>query len=166
MREKDLDEAEYKEIAAQVMEISERHGVLCILHSFVKVAIQLKAQAVHLPLTLLNNMSEEEKSKFLYIGASCHSVSDALSAQKLGCTYITAGHVFSTDCKKGVPPRGLGFLSEVCRNVEIPVYAIGGISKNNISEVCGAGARGGCVMSGFMQCENAAEYTEALKNEL
>ena len=73
-----------------------------------------------------------------------------MEAEKLGCTYITAGHVFATDCKKGLPPRGLSFLKEVCYSVTIPVYAIGGIDENNMEAVRQAGAAGGCMMSGFM----------------
>ncbi len=45
----------------------------------------------------------------------------------MGASYLTAGHIYATDCKRGLPPRGLGFLKEVCREVSIPVYGIGGI---------------------------------------
>ena len=43
---------------------------------------------------------------------------------------MTAGHIYATDCKQGLPPRGLDFLEEVCRAVDIPVWAIGGIGKD------------------------------------
>jgi thiamine-phosphate pyrophosphorylase len=91
------------------------------------------------------------------IGVSCHSVEDSLEAKALGAGYITAGHVFATDCKKGLPPRGLDFLREVCQSVDIPVYAIGGISPENFSQVMEAGASGACVMSGFMKSAQPKE---------
>lgn len=72
----------------------------------------------------------------------------------LGATYITAGHIFATDCKKGVPPRGLDFLSSVCSFVNIPVYAIGGISPVNAQKAIDAGAEGVCIMSGLMTCKS------------
>lgn len=74
-------------------------------------------------------------------------------AVALGADYLTAGHIYQTDCKKGVPPRGLSFLREVCREIEVPVYAIGGIGlcKAQIEEVMAAGAKGACIMSGMMQ---------------
>ena len=50
-----------------------------------------------------------------------------MEAERLGATYVTAGHIFTTDCKKGLPPRGLDFLKNVCDAVTIPVYGIGGI---------------------------------------
>ena len=158
LREKDLSTEEYKKLAIQVMEICKRHDVRCILHNFVDVALQIRADAIHLPLHILQNTTEEERSQFRVIGASCHSVLDAQNARELGCTYITAGHIFETDCKKGLPGRGLVFLKNVCDSVSIPVYAIGGIHDGNIAAVRGAGAKGACIMSGLMQCEDVKEY--------
>ena len=61
---------------------------------------------------------------------------------------MSAGHIFATDCKKDLPPRGLEFLKEVCNSVTIPVYAIGGIKLSDVQmdEI----TKGGCIMSGMM----------------
>ena len=163
LREKDLNPEDYKELAAAVMEICEQHGVKCILHSFPDVAISLQADAIHLPLHLLRAMSQEQKAQFTDLGASCHSVEDALEAQALGCTYITAGHVFETDCKKGLPGKGLDFLRNVCAAVEIPVYGIGGIASDNIALVRNAGASGACLMSSLMVTEDVAGLLKAME---
>ena len=157
LREKDLSEKEYEQLARQVMQICQKHGTQCILHSFSNVAIALGAEAVHMPLPLLQKMTPQEKSHFQIIGASCHSLEEAKEAQDLGCTYITAGHIFLTDCKKGLPGRGLPFLEEICKAVRIPVYAIGGISSQNIESVRKTGAAGACIMSGFMRCKTVEE---------
>lgn len=63
----------------------------------------------------------------------------------------TLGHIFATQCKPGLPPRGLALLKEVCTHSPIPVYAIGGITLANLPQVLEAGAAGGCMMSGFMK---------------
>lgn len=157
LREKDLSEKEYGQLARQVMQICQKHGTQCILHSFSNVAIALGAVAVHMPLPLLQKMTPQEKSHFQIIGASCHSLEEAKEAQDLGCTYITAGHIFLTDCKKGLPGRGLSFLEEICKAVRIPVYAIGGISSQNMESVRKTGAAGACIMSGFMRCKTVEE---------
>lgn len=157
LREKDLSEKEYEQLARQVMQICQKHGTQCILHSFSNVAIALGAVAVHMPLPLLQKMTPQEKSHFQIIGASCHSLEEAKEARDLGCTYITAGHIFLTDCKKGLPGRGLPFLEEICKTVRIPVYAIGGISSQNIESVRKTGAAGACIMSGFMRCKTVEE---------
>ena len=163
LREKDINEEEYKKLAEKVWNLCEKYDVPCMLHSFIDVAIELGAESIHLPLHLLRGMEKEKKEKFRNIGASCHSVEEAREAERLGCTYITAGHVFVTDCKKGLAPRGLEFLQSVVESVSIPVYAIGGISSGNIDSVRKTGAKGACVMSGLMQCEDVEEQMKTLE---
>ena len=158
LREKDLAPEEYRKLARDVQSICEKAGVPCILHSFTGVAEELEADALHLPLPLLRKLPGEDRGRFRQLGASCHSVADAREAQSLGCTYITAGHIFDTDCKRGLPGRGLDFLREVCGAVTIPVYAIGGIEPKRMAEIFAAGAAGACVMSGPMVCGDVGTY--------
>jgi len=165
LREKDMTQEKYKELAAAVMGICGQYGVKCILHSFPDVALCLQVDAIHLPLPLLRSMSKEQRARFKILGASCHSVEDALEAQALGCTYITAGHVFETDCKKGLPGRGVDFLRNVCATVDIPVYGIGGIDVENLHLVRDAGARGACLMSSLMISENVAELIRGMEGQ-
>lgn len=164
LREKDLPEAKYLTLAAQTLSICRRYNVTCILHSFTDAAVTLGADAIHMPLPLLRGMSIAQKQPFSVIGASCHSIADALEAQRLGCTYITAGHIFATDCKKGLPEKGLEFLKDICEAIRIPVYAIGGISSSNIAAVRSSGAAGACIMSGLMQCATPALYLNTLNS--
>lgn len=163
LREKDLPEAEYEALAQKVLAICREERVLCVLHSFADTAIRLQTDAIHLPLSILRTMPAEKKAYFSQIGVSCHSAEEAKEAERLGCTYVTAGHIFATDCKKGLPGRGLDFLEKVCKSVAVPVYAIGGIDKHNILAVCAVGAAGACVMSGLMRCADAGQYMEDLK---
>ena len=153
LREKDLSEREYSDLAKKFTEICEKHKVEAILHTYVDTAIKLGVRSIHLPLPVFKDLSGEKKNFFRKIGVSCHSVEDALEAEKLGASYITFGHVFATDCKKGLLPRGIDALKNVCKAVKIPVYAIGGVDKKNIASVIEAGAAGACIMSGFMKGE-------------
>ena len=158
LREKDLTPEEYRKLAREVQSICKKAGVPCILHSFTGVAEELEADALHLPLPLLRKLPGEDRGRFRQLGASCHSISEAREAMEMGCTYITAGHIFETDCKRGLPGRGLEFLREVCRAVTIPVYAIGGIEPKRMAESFAAGAAGACVMSGPMVCGDVGTY--------
>ena len=151
LREKDLEESEYEKLAVQVKKICESYGVECILHYFYNTAIKLGCRSFHAPLHILEQMNEYQKKNFDKIGASCHSTEELKKAEQFGCTYVFAGHIFATDCKKGVEPRGIEFLKKMCDSTSIKVYAIGGINKNNINEVLSAGADGYCIMSGFMK---------------
>lgn len=163
LREKDLPEEEYAVLAKKILHICENWQVPCILHSFFKTAETLQVRRLHMPLSGLRAMTEQERKGFEMLGTSVHSVEEAKEAQELGCSYLFAGHIFATDCKKDLPPRGLAFLQEVCLQVQIPVYAIGGINDSNFPLVKQAGAKGACVMSGLMQCEHPENYMEALR---
>lgn len=158
LREKDLSETDYAKLAEKVIKICNRYNTPCILHTYIHTAKMLECRLLHLPLHILRTLSDEEKAGFTALGASCHSAEEAVEAEKRGCTYITAGHVFDTDCKRGVPGRGTEFLKMVCESVAIPVYAIGGIDCNNIAEVRKCGAAGACIMSGAMMCDDAQKY--------
>ncbi len=151
LREKDLPEEEYFRMAERVMGICREFPITCILHTFVRVARDLKCPGIHLPLNILEKMEQGDKNLFQKIGSSVHSVEQAERACELGADYVTAGHVFDTDCKKGIPGRETGFISEVSQAVPVPVYGIGGVKKENAESIIKAGAKGVCLMSGFMR---------------
>ena len=152
LREKDLPENEYEALAREVLSLCEDLNLRCILHTYVETARRLRVDGIHLPFSLWRKHLEE-LSDFSFLGVSVHSVEEARFAQEHGVSYLTAGHIFATDCKKGAPPRGLNFLKEVCESVYVPVYAIGGITPQRIPEIvqgCPPIA-GVCMMSYYMK---------------
>ena len=120
---------------------------------------QAKPQAILLREKDLGE-AEPEALAGLQTGISVHSVPEALEAQQLGGAYLIAGHIYETDCKKDLAPRGLDFLREVCQSVSVPVFAIGGVTAERVPELLARGAAGCCVMSGAMQCSSPEEYIE------
>jgi thiamine-phosphate pyrophosphorylase len=151
LREKELSAQAYCRLARQVQEICAAADVPLVLHHFRSCALSLGVQALHLPLPELRALPAEKRAFFRVLGTSCHSFSEVQEAEQLGCTYVFFGHVFPTDCKPGVPARGIAQLAEVCRLARVPVYAIGGVTQKNLPAVLAAGAAGGCSMSGFMR---------------
>lgn len=134
LREKDLSEKEYEELAKEVMAICAEYQVPCILHTFWRVAEKLKCDTVHLPLPILRqfvlekqnqknqkyresqNLSipESQREIIRKIGTSVHSTEQAQEAQELGASYVTAGHIYATDCKKDCSHGDLIFTSGLC----------------------------------------------------
>ena len=158
LREKDLPVKEYSELARQVRDICRSADTSLIVHSHPAVARELGIPALHMPLDALGKMSSEERKEFEVLGASCHSVEDVLRAKAYGCDYVTAGHVYATDCKPGLPPRGADFLAEVCGPAApMPVFALGGLTPARAPEVRRAGAAGFAKMSSAMDAENPEE---------
>lgn len=158
LREKDLPVKEYSVLARKVRDICRSAGASLIVHGHPEVARELGIPALHMPLDALGKMSSEERKGFDVLGASCHSVEDVLRAKAFGCDYVTAGHVYATDCKPGLPPRGADFLAEVCGPAApMPVFALGGLTPARAPEVRRAGAAGFAMMSSAMDAENPAE---------
>lgn len=174
LREKDLTLEEYVKLAKQVLKICESYETECILHNFVEAAMYLNTKKIHLSLPVLLDYTGREKTEdevtegamqlwdFGKIGCSIHSMEQLQSAEEIrqklsrgaAQMYVSAGHIFSTECKKGLPPRGLHFLQQICQNTDMPVYAIGGITPKNAGQTIESGAAGVCLMS---WCMNATE---------
>ena len=162
LREKDLSEAEYAELAERALAVC---GGKLVIHGTGAMQLLRRLPRIHLPLAVLENNPNLRREAEL-LGVSVHSPEEAKRAEALGADYVTAGHVFDTACKSGLPRRGLGFLKDTARSVRIPVYAIGGITAGNIASVRNAGAAGACVMSGLMSCQDARAELEALRRAL
>lgn len=165
LREKDLEETQYKELAEQVISICEANSVFCILHSFYKIAKELEQDRIHLPLAKLREHPKLAE-QFGTVGVSIHSVEESIEAEQLGASYVVAGHIFATDCKSGLPPRGTAFLKEIVKAVTIPVYAIGGIQEANIISIQKAGAKGACMMSSLMTEESPGYLLKKFQNKI
>lgn len=166
LREKDLSQDDYYQLAKSVKEICDKYDKKLIVHNFIDVAKKLGIKNIQLPFSKF--FSEQNiHNDFESVGTSVHSIEDAVLAEKSGADYIIAGHIFATDCKKGLPPRGVKFLKEVCNAVKIPVFAIGGINDNSIAELTDVNCNnfsGVCVMSSLMKSDNPQDLVQKIKD--
>ena len=167
LREKDLGEREYELLAREVLSICDINNVKLIINKNIDIAANLNIPNIHLSMEDLR-LNKNRLRQFKCTGASVHSADEAAEARELGAAYLIAGHIFPTDCKKGLPPRGLAFLKEICSRVDIPVFAIGGITGERVQAVLETGAKGVCIMSEAMTCSRpsclpffSAEQTSA-----
>lgn len=165
LREKDLREEEYFSLAEKFLNVCSNGRAVPVLHCFWKKALELHHDKIHLSLKDFRE-NPQIREKFSIVGVSVHSLEEAKEAEALGADYVTAGHIFETDCKKGLKGRGLEFLRQVSQGVSIPVYAIGGISAENMEPVREAGANGACIMSGFMKADDFGESFYKRKKEI
>lgn len=147
LREKDLDEQDYMSLAIYIKVICDKHRVDFFCNNMPGIAEKLKC---NLQLSYQSFLDQKRKSGQI-TWVSVHTVEEAINSERLGADGLIAGHIFVTDCKKGLAPRGLDFLKEVCDAVSIPVFAIGGIDDSNSDLVRLAGAQGECRMSWYMR---------------
>ena len=148
LREKDLSEDEYRELAYKVKLLCDLYSVRLIVNKYYKIAREL-GTTVQLPI---NDYESNVRSlNGLSVWVSVHSLQEAIRAEESSANAIIAGHIYETDCKRGLPGRGIEFLTSIVEQVDVPVYAIGGIDEFNIEEVSSAGASGACQMSFYMK---------------
>lgn len=122
---------------------------------------------IHLPeREMLHIPTLKEEYPALSIGCSVHSVESARKAETLGVDHIMYGHIFKTDSKRGLEPRGVEQLAEICRAVLLPVIAIGGITYENAARVIEAGAAGIAVLSGILLAADPVIAASAYKAAL
>ena len=151
LREKDMEYEAYLKLAENVKKICGSYEVEFIPHFFLETCDALGVSIIHLPLWKQEEIKEKLNNK--KFGVSVHSADEAVRAKKLGASYLFAGHIFETDCKKDIRPRGTLFLEEVCKAVDIPVYAIGGMHADEklLKEMKDKGAAGIAIMSELMR---------------
>ena len=152
LRERGMLDSEYERIAEGFVSICRKYSVIPVIAHRKELAVKYDTE-LQLSMDELRNDPDAVKEA-RSVGVSVHSVEEAKEAESMGASTVTAGHIFATDCKKGVPERGIQFLKDVIKNVRIPVYAIGGIDTDVIDDVYNSGASGACLMSTMM---NASE---------
>ena len=125
LREKDLTEEEYGTLAKEVMNICSRYQVSCILHNFWKTALELGCTSVHLPLPILQKITDEEKK------IACEL------AVKAGTDYVKTSTGFGTG---GSTPADIKLMRETVGE-NIGVKASGGVRcEEDAVKVIDAGA--------------------------
>ena len=157
LREKDLNKNEYLKLVEKIYPICQKHKINLILHQNydLKLDDRYNIDGIHLSYSIFKslnkNIKEELINKYKRIGISIHSIDEGKEVEMLGATYVVAGHIFETDCKKGLEPRGLEFVEELSSILTIPIFAIGGIDEKNSQSVIDSGAFSVCMMSSIMK---------------
>ncbi|WP_405349119.1 thiamine phosphate synthase [Fusobacterium animalis] len=157
LREKDLNKNKYLKLVEKIYPICQKYRIDLILHQNYDLRLDNKynIKGLHLSYntfkSLNKNIREELIRKYKKIGVSIHSINEAKEVENLGANYVVAGHIFKTDCKKDLEPRGLKFIQELSLILTIPIFAIGGINQENSHLVINSGAFGVCMMSSLMK---------------
>lgn len=150
LREKDVMEDTYRILAERILPVCEEQGVPMIVHTFYNVALEMGIKRVQIPLSQLRDVPEETRKQFEVLGTTVHSVEDAKEAVSLGATYLTASLASGGAHEYGTQNKLLDFLEEVSSAVDVPVYALGGASREQLDDCLARDAAGICMMSRLM----------------
>jgi len=164
LREKDLSSRELYELAYEMRKLTSKYSARLIINDRVDIAMAVDADGVHLGL---NSLPIHRVRRLIgdnrLIGLSCHNQVNAIMAQEKGADFITFGPVYYTPSKAQYgKPVGVDKLEIVSHLLEIPVFALGGIKRDNIHEVVAAGAAGISLVSAIIANDDPRSEAEAM----
>ena len=167
LREKEYPKRDLYNLALKFREITSRAGVLLIINDHVDIALCVEADGVHLGQEDLPVQVARKLAPELLIGASTHSLQQALQAEKDGADYINIGPIFSTKTKEGMG-RSLGpeAISEISSQIKIPFTVMGGINEDNIEQVLAKGARRVAMVTAITKAADIAAKVKSLKEKI
>ncbi len=168
IREKDLSAKDLINLSRQLQGITKGYRAKLFINDRADIALALGLDGVHLGSQgLPPDIVERISAGRLLIGASTHSLDEALEAESRGADFITFGPVYETPSKlKYGKPPGIKALKEVVKRIRIPVFAIGGINIKNVREVMDAGVHGIALISAIMASEAPGRAARELIEEI
>lgn len=163
LREKNLSEEEFRKEAIELAGLCRQYGVPFIINDNLDVALKSGADGVHVGQ---DDMRADEVRRRvgdgMIIGVTAHTVEEAVEAQKRGADYLGAGAVFQTGTKSNTVALPYETLQEICASVQIPVVAIGGITRSNLPSLAGSGVSGVAVVSAIFATKDVRAASEEL----
>ena len=172
LREKELDEESFLKEAMEISALCKQYGVPFFVNDNVDIAIKCKADGIHVGQEDMEAAQVRRRvGDDMIIGVSVHSVEEALEAVRNGADCLGLGAVFSTSTKTDVDLLPRETLRDICDAVDIPVVAIGGINKSNISQLAGTGIDGVALVSAIFaandiesECRELRKLSEDMVN--
>lgn len=132
----------FYDIASQLADLQRDFGSWLIVNDRVDVAAAVGARGVQLTSRSLSVTDAKKIAGDIQVGASVHSLKDAIAAYESGASWCVAGNVFPTNSHPGTPGKRVEFISILSSAVPIPIIAIGGVKPEHVPELLDAGAYG------------------------
>lgn len=164
VRAKSAPAADLYALTRAALQVCRRHGAGLLVNDRLDVAVAAGAHGVHLARKSLSVAAARSAApaKFL-IGASVHTVAEAVTAAQEGADYITFGSVFPTRSHPGAPAQGPEILAAVVTAVDIPVLAIGGITAGNVRSLLDTGVAGVALISAVLAAADPGAAARELR---
>ena len=163
LREKDMPYEKFLEEAREIKKLTDKYKVPFVINDDVEIALAVDSDGVHIGQSDKNAADVRAligAKKIL--GVSACTVEQAILAEQQGADYIGVGAVFATSTKNDADIVTLEILREICKAVNVPVVAIGGICEENILQLCGTGIKGVAVISALLAQPDIEAATEKL----
>jgi thiamine-phosphate pyrophosphorylase len=167
LRHKSLARGAVLDLAGRLAETVHRAGGLLIVNDYVDIALLAGADGVHLGDDDMSvSGARSMAGPDLIVGASASTPTAALRKVADGADYIGSGPVFATPLKPDKRVIGPAGVAAVAAAVEVPVFAIGGVSEANISELVAAGVRRACAIRSLAEADDPAATAARMREAL
>lgn len=164
LREKELEEEAFLAEAVEMKALCAQYGVPFIINDNVDIAVKCGADGIHVGQSDMEAQNVRALvGEQMIIGVSAQTVEQALAAQAAGADYLGVGAVFPTSTKADAQDVNHQTLKEICLAVDIPVTAIGGISKANMLQLSGNGVDGVALVSAIFAAEDIEKECRELR---
>ena len=148
LREKHADMEAFLALAREVKSVTNRYQVPLIINDNLEVALAVDAAGIHVGQEdLAADAVRQRIGDKKVLGVSAQTVEQALAAERAGADYLGVGAVFPTSSKADAVEVDFATLQAICRAVQIPVVAIGGITADNMTDLQDSGIVGVAVIS-------------------
>lgn len=148
LRARDCAAARWALLARTATQLCRQHGVDVLLNGDLALAAQLGV-GVHLRAAQLRELAQRPLPQDLPVAASCHDADELRLAQDLGCDFAVLGAVAATASHPGVATLGWDGFAALREDVSLPIYAIGGMSTQDIAVAREHGAQGIAAIHGL-----------------
>lgn len=164
LREKGLDEEAFLKEAIEISALCKQYNIPFFINDHVEIAIKCHADGIHVGQSDMEAAQVRQRvGEKMMLGVSVHSVEEALEAVKNGADCLGVGAMFSTSTKMDTAIVSKEILHDICDAVEIPVVAIGGIDKSNISKLAGTGVDGVALVSAIFSADDIEKECRLLR---
>jgi 8-oxo-dGTP diphosphatase len=133
--------------AEAVTRVAHDHGALVVINDDAGIARTVGADGLHLPAAALAACTE--RPDFAWVGASCHSAAEIVRAGELGLDYALLGPVLPTPTHPEAAGLGWSRFAQLVAGTPIPVFALGGMKNDLLTDAQGVGAHGIALMRGW-----------------
>lgn len=154
LRAKDLDDASAMILFRAALDVTKGTHTKLVVNDYWRVAIELKAQHLHLGQEDLAEADVTAIRKAgITLGLSTHDEEELENALRAEPDYVALGPIFFTTLKAmRFAPQGVPKISTWKKRVgDIPLVAIGGIKFEHAAEIFAAGADSIAVVSDVTQ---------------
>ena len=169
LREKDTSEDEIIKLGLALLDVTRRYNVPLIINDSPELAREIGAEGVHLggDDTSIENARAVLGADAI-IGVSCYNqIERGLNAVQKGADYVAFGTPYNTPTKPDREPTSIEVLKEAVSQItRIPIFAIGGITKDNVSPILETGVDGIAVITSVFGSPDPETATRELASLL